>query len=665
MAELRQIRTLRLRASRREQVARSAIALEDALRTASLPQLPRGAILLVRRLDLGRLSADASPQWLSRHIETRLQALQLPPARPRHDAPSAELVWFADRSEALAVLLATSLHGAPRAWYWAGVLPGWRAGMTLRELLPRALRQAEAEPRAAAGVAGVAALLERLLRLDRLDPVLEHLEPHHLAPQIGSASAPAATAPSTPSRPQDIVGARPEFGKPSEVVRAPPLRRVTVSPIANDAWRPVLTRWFRRWGAADRRSRWLAAHALVAVHGPAAAAHADRLIAHLTGPAPEPRAAPTQARIDRPVRRSSERAPTTPQRGPRTAGPVAEADATLPEPEPTRGAAHATSPEVLSDARMETLPAAEPDWQPSRHGGLLLLLPALARLEIAEADPDGDLCLCLLHRIADRLRIRKDDAIRRALPKPLPRTAPRAFVPPQAWRSLLRLPHGADLGREDCLLAACQLVLARFLRRYARNQPAPARPASGAGACDADAYRPLLRCALGRAGAAACRSRSRSGLGALARPGRQLPLRLRGAAVRAEPRPAGAAPCLRAVALGLLARALPMPDTEPDTARRAVPLGSGLGRATVGAARRLPRGAGARRSAPRRAGARVSTSRASSWSRRPWRAPSRTIRSSGARSPICRRRSPARAPLSACWPRCWRRLATARRRWSG
>ena len=117
---------------------------------------------------------------------------------------------------------------------------------------------------------------------------------------------------------------------------------------------------------------------------------------------------------------------------------------------------------------METLPAAEPDWQPSRHGGLLLLLPALARLEIAEADPDGDLCLCLLHRIADRLRIRKDDAIRRALPKPLPRTAPRAFVPPQAWRSLLRLPHGADLGREDCLLAACQLVLARFLRRYAR-----------------------------------------------------------------------------------------------------------------------------------------------------------------------------------------------------
>ena len=332
MAELRQIRTLRLRASRREQVARSAIALEDALRTASLPQMPRGAVLLVRRLDLGRLSADASPQWLSRHIETRLQALQLPPARPRHDAPSAELVWFADRSEALAVLLATSLHGAPRAWYWAGVLPGWRPGMTMRELLPRALRQAEAEPvrrrggwrRGAAGAAVAART-----GWTRSWSISSRTISRHIA---GSASAPAATAPSTPSRPQDIVGARPESGKPSEVVRAPPLRRVTVSPIANDAWRPVLTRWFRRWGAADRRSRWLAAHALVAVHGPAAAAHADRLIAHLTGPAPEPRAAPTQARIDRPVRRSSERAPTTPQRGPRTAGPVAEAMRRCPSP---------------------------------------------------------------------------------------------------------------------------------------------------------------------------------------------------------------------------------------------------------------------------------------------------------------------------------------------
>jgi hypothetical protein len=74
----------------------------------------------------------------------------------------------------------------------------------------------------------------------------------------------------------------------------------------------------------------------------------------------------------------------------------------------------------------------------------------------------------VLHWIADRLRIRKDDPIRQALPKPLPPSEPRVFAPPAAWAGLARLPRRIDLGREDGLLAACQLVLARYLRRYAR-----------------------------------------------------------------------------------------------------------------------------------------------------------------------------------------------------
>jgi len=454
MAELRQIRTLRLSAPRREQVARSAIALEDALRTASLPRLPRGAILLVRRLDLGRLPADASPQWLSRRIETRLQALQLTAVHSRHDAPSAApAVWFADRSEALAALLAISLHDAPRAWYWAGVLPGWRPGMSMRELLPRALRQAEGE---AAGAAGVAALLDRLLRQGRLDPVLDHLDPAQVAPVAGSANAIAA-----PPQPQRTRGARqvPARGEAADVASIPPPSRATETsapPIASDAWRAVLTRWVRRWGPADRRSHWLAAHALVAVHGPAAAAHADRLIAHLTAPAPRSRTAPIAAQTDQPQ--------------PAAHGPEVD-NATLLAPEPMRSAVPPAPREAFADARTDALPLAASDWQPSRHGGLLLLLPALARLEVAEADRDGDLCLCLLHRVADRLKIRKDDAIRRALPKPLPREEPRAFVPPDAWRALMRLPRGVDLGRENCLLAVCQLVLARYLRRYAKISP--------------------------------------------------------------------------------------------------------------------------------------------------------------------------------------------------
>jgi hypothetical protein len=471
MPELRQVRTLRLRAARREQVARTAITLEDALRTASLPQLPRGAILLVRRLDLGRLPADASPQWLSRHIATRLQALRLTPVRPDDDAPAAApAVWFADRSEALAALLSASLQDAPRAWYWAGVLPGWRPGIDMRELLARVLRQAAAESQAAAGVTG---LLDRLLHQGTLDAVLAHLDPEHVGCAAGSL---AATTPmASPHRSAPEVRQATEPRETPEVPgESPPSRTadLPVPSIARDAWRALLTRWVRRWGAADRRSHWLAAHALAAVHGPAAMAHAERLIARLTVPVGGVRADPIEAPTDRLAWRSRERQSSTPEREPPPAARHPdEEQAAAPPPEPAHSLVRPRSRETFGDRLLELSPRAEPDWQPSRHGGLLLVLPALARLGIAEADRDGDLCLRLLHRIGDRLKIRKDDAIRRALPKPLPRTAPPDFLLPTAWQGLMRLPRGVDLGRADCLLAVCQLALARFLRRYAKISP--------------------------------------------------------------------------------------------------------------------------------------------------------------------------------------------------
>jgi hypothetical protein len=433
MAELRQIKTLRLGATRREQVARTAIALEDAMRTASLPRLPQGAILLVRRLNLGRLPADASPQWLSRHIEARLRGLQPAPVRVRQDNLGAPAVWFADRSEALANLLATSLHAGARAWYWAGVLPGWRPGMTVPELLPLALRQAASETTQAQSLA---ALLDRLLQLACLDQVLRHLDPAH----VPSAPDPARTERSSHQ----------ERHEASDDEKS---REHAVVSTASAPWRGLLTRWLRQWGAADGRSRWLAAHALVAVHGPAAAIHADRLIAQLAGSMPLPRQDRIERPADRPVRPSLQAMPHIPE------GARAKGYPRLAAAKPAIGGGQA-----------EAAPA-EPGWQPSRHAGLLLVLPALARLEIAEADAEGDLCLCLLHRIADRLRIRKDDPIRQALPKPLPRAQPRSFVAPAAWQGLVLLPRRIDLGREEGLLAACQLVLARYLRRYARISP--------------------------------------------------------------------------------------------------------------------------------------------------------------------------------------------------
>jgi hypothetical protein len=238
------------------------------------------------------------------------------------------------------------------------------------------------------------------------------------------------------------------------------------TPIVSEAWRAVLTRWLRQWRAADRRSRWLATHALVAVHGPAAATHADRLIASLTGPAP--RHDRIESRAERPVGSTARATSCTPGHDLPLERPRFEKHKQLHAPSSADATAQAARRRAAHELPADALPPTAPDWQPSGHAGLLLVLPALARLEIAKADAEGDLCLCVLHRIADRLRIRKDDPIRQALPNPLPPSERREFAPPAAWAGLARLPRRIDLGREDGLLAACQLVLARYLRRYAR-----------------------------------------------------------------------------------------------------------------------------------------------------------------------------------------------------
>lgn len=73
-AATRTVRRLRLRGDRPEAVHRAAIAVEDALRVASLPAAGTGALVLVRRLDLGRLPRRAGPQTLALRLEAALGA---------------------------------------------------------------------------------------------------------------------------------------------------------------------------------------------------------------------------------------------------------------------------------------------------------------------------------------------------------------------------------------------------------------------------------------------------------------------------------------------------------------------------------------------------------------------------------------------------------------
>ncbi|HEX2724975.1 MAG TPA: hypothetical protein VHN20_04045, partial [Beijerinckiaceae bacterium] len=70
----RQVRRLNLRAPDDTLAGRGLRLLEDALRTASLPDSP-ARIILVRRLALGRFSSGIAPQTLSLAIERRVAEL--------------------------------------------------------------------------------------------------------------------------------------------------------------------------------------------------------------------------------------------------------------------------------------------------------------------------------------------------------------------------------------------------------------------------------------------------------------------------------------------------------------------------------------------------------------------------------------------------------------
>ena len=104
-------------------------------------------LLLLRRLDLGRVPPDASSmQWVLRASE-RVQAQR---TRAVHamapGASSADAVWFHSVDEAWMLLLLELAAGrVPAAWFWRLAVPNWN-GAPLRVWLPRLIAEAVWEP---------------------------------------------------------------------------------------------------------------------------------------------------------------------------------------------------------------------------------------------------------------------------------------------------------------------------------------------------------------------------------------------------------------------------------------------------------------------------------------------------------------------------------------
>jgi hypothetical protein len=438
----RRAHSLRLRAPSEALVRRGALLVEDALRTASLPEGRR--LALIRRLDLGTIRPARSPATLALEIEARVAALGS--AIVYADEPGAAAapgVFFADEAEPYALLAARLLAGrAAPEWFWPRAVPGWRPGDAPQPgRAPELVALAAARHGVAAGVATVAALAAR----GALAGLLTALGPEHGALLLRSFGwAPGAQ----------------------------PLSAAVPPPAIARSW--GLPLWAARWGGGQARSLWLAAAAL-AGERPARLAQPALLLAQ----------AATLAR-----RAAEEGEPAAPQARVR----LRAGGAARPQPPAaTGGSAPPAERAAESAAESAAGPQAEERaW--SAGAGLLFALAALERLGIAallRRDPalaEGGLPERLLHALAERAGVPQPDPLLAALPIPPldPALLPQAFALP-GWHALasppLRVVRPAGSGWLALSDAGGELLMATWRERPAlRARPAAVRrrpPARG------------------------------------------------------------------------------------------------------------------------------------------------------------------------------------------
>ena len=449
---------------------------------------PDDRLLVLRRLDLGRLEVRATSEyWASRAAE-RVGAQK---ARAVHGtaagAASADAVWFHSFDEARTLLLTEVMaERMPAAWFWRLAVPTWH-GARLVVWLPALVAESVAQPVieaslaramvtvAASGGGGLGFLAASLAACPR--PRGHDVQPVGPLPPVARGMAEPANRMVTPE-----VRARAH----RMLVRLDTLSRAEV------------LRILAALPASSPARLWIARLALIAV-APELASHAALLVAT------------TEALIDvamalgEPVRPGNDLAPASVRR------PTAHDDASDLEPQgvtqpPQRdGVAHhadipnvdtplppldtptaATTPTaltapVLTEPVVTTVqPATE---RPSEAAGLFLLIRPLVMmgfLDWLDAHPDlaaDGFGRALLHDVATRMRIAETDPVFAVLgwdtsgiPQPQNRVTPGENSPPP----LVGLGTETDPARtpghiipNPASLTAWRVGLDRWLRRTA------------------------------------------------------------------------------------------------------------------------------------------------------------------------------------------------------
>ncbi len=447
----RRVARLRLALARGDQLGPARHLVEEALRCASLPGAPPGALVVVRRLDLGRFDLDFPPALLASRVAERVRALAVQ-ARCVDGGGGGEapMVWFSEPSQPPALALRLRAGGRPLAqWYWPLVvgepLPGAdEAGVARLFSLLR---------RGPEGLVAQARVADELVAAGHGPWLLARFSPA-LGMEIARAAAVVpmvAVGGGTPARP------------------APPLP---------ERWLHLLRRAASTWGVGDSRLPALAVLALVAARpvlgeaprrlGTLAAAWLPHWIIALStvgGSRPGPGAVgqgdfPSLASLSPAgIQRSVSASPESPdggsalRSGPATSSPVAAASE-------FSGSSASTSCEASAPFAFSPL------------AGLALAVALLERMGMgAWLEQEGALARCdfvplLLAALGWRFGLPEEDPHRALLEEPAPEDAfddPLSL--PAGW---LDRPGPWQRGSRDParLAAWVQLAMGRWLRRH-------------------------------------------------------------------------------------------------------------------------------------------------------------------------------------------------------
>jgi hypothetical protein len=439
MSALRQVHRLRLRAPDATLAGRARLLLEDALRTASLPG-NGGRVVLIRTLNVGRFAPDISPAALARLIERRVAELGrdiIYAGAP--DADTAPAVWFHDRLDAhLSLARRVAENSRVDAWFWPRAVPEWRRPATSAEQLRAITLSLEQLPEAPTALRVFACELARLGHAHRL--IASMTPADSVFPLVANVVQSISATPADRERWKT----RSPLSRAAELVGDLP----GTAPAATDSRRRWLNTVLASRGADGERI----------VNGKPAGDRVSALFAVTDGPTAAGTLGPRRDMASVP-------APVTSSR--------------LTPAEPVRDSA-ATAQVTTTSQGQRDEPGPLSICLDTRAGGLLLLLPVLARLGLPgwlEAAPDWakhQTLPALLTYICRSLRIPADDPAWLLGAAADTRAAPTSFHAPAIWmegiadvRGALHLTSAADHRLWD---ASGRLLLAAWATQEQRVQ---------------------------------------------------------------------------------------------------------------------------------------------------------------------------------------------------